>query len=273
MLPKEDPGLAIVASPSVVAVGKERQATADPLTHPKLLPPRVNWLTDFNMLPSRVRDARILGVGFDLAGSLHEPMDFDAAASQLNDHLLVQRENGRTRPIVFIGHVYGGIVIETALRKAEDGDATLKSILNHTAGLLLFSCPVLGLDLARDRFAKACNILPDARLFLELGTDSPTLRKLTDEFNSILVQKDSKKTSRSKMVPESNSPTQRERQGEVDEATDQTGFLIVRFVTLEEYKAESKMPDGKLGKPKLDRVIDRLDDPDNILVQSGRLPI
>jgi hypothetical protein len=72
------------------------------------------------------------------------------------------------------------------------------------------------------------------------------------------------------MMPERNTPTQQERRGEVDEATDQTGFLIVRFVTPDEYKAEGKMPDGKLGKPKLERVIDRLDDPDNILVLTGR---
>lgn len=82
----------------------------------------VNWLKDKNMLPSEVANARILAYNYESqwlrSNTTIRPY---AVGENLMSAIQHERQNSakakgteepRERPIVFVGHSFGGIVIE-----------------------------------------------------------------------------------------------------------------------------------------------------------------
>jgi hypothetical protein len=73
------------------------------------------WLRDF--LPSQLPSARIMSFGYNSDTALSKAVtDIDDVASMLLSRLNLQRqlEEERKRPIVFISHSLGGIVVKKA---------------------------------------------------------------------------------------------------------------------------------------------------------------
>ena len=133
-------------------------AAKERLTHPK-----VNWLEDSSMLPKSFPRARIMRFAYGWKKNSHINDIREQAAEQLLNELAKRREDlwrFPPRPILFIGHSFGGIVIEAALVLAEkekkasfesqhdaDVDRWLsrreqrREILDVTAGVIFLAAP------------------------------------------------------------------------------------------------------------------------------------
>lgn len=227
------------------------------------MPGKVNWLKDSDMLPNIIPEARIIGVGFDIQNNADVPIDFETAAEQLCNYLAIGRANCSTRPILFIGHAYGGIIIEQALVTGACQDTKSKPILENTAAVFFFSCPILGSDTTSRLLAELYGLSPDARFFADMGASSAKLRRLTDEFNAKVMQKDTRMKSDSGDQPKTKL---RVRKGVVNsgDMSRRTGFPIIH-VTSAEFSSQRKA-ERAAEKLKVGRAIDRLDDPESIVV-------
>lgn len=230
---------------------------------PLPMPGKVNWLMDSDMLPNIIPEARIIGVGFDIQNNADVPIDFETAAEQLCNYLAIERANCSTRPILFIGHAYGGIIIEQALVTGACQDTKSKPILENTAAVFFFSCPILGSDTTSRLLAELYGLSPDARFFTDMGASSAKLRRLTDEFNAKVMQKDTRMKSDSGDQPKTKL---RVRKGVVNsgDMSRRTGFPIIH-VTSAEFSSQRKA-ERAAEKLKVGRAIDRLDDPESIVV-------
>ena len=98
----------------------------------------MNWLRDKKTMELDFSDARILQFNYpstwqNLKGS---KQTLDSIANELLGHLATVREAEPLRPIVFIGHGFGGTVIEKALVAASTPSPP-DPVLPATAGVLL----------------------------------------------------------------------------------------------------------------------------------------
>ncbi|RWA09422.1 hypothetical protein EKO27_g5687 [Xylaria grammica] len=115
---------------------------------------RVNWLADSTMLPKAVPNARIMRFGYKsnwFGSRENEPQNTHppkkTLVSQVADMLLRDLEyyrRGITRPIIFIAHSYGGLVLIHALRSSFDNRAEWLDPFGHTVGLVFFGTPFRG---------------------------------------------------------------------------------------------------------------------------------
>jgi hypothetical protein len=114
----------------------------------------VNWLKDSDMLPAAHPEARIMTFGYPrtLERTDVSPADglflvAKALLQQLGKIRSPHSCNSR-RPIIFIGHSFGGIVIEKALvLAASDGHSEISEdndILKSTVGVIFLSTPFQG---------------------------------------------------------------------------------------------------------------------------------
>jgi Mg2+ and Co2+ transporter CorA len=135
-----------VKSPSSQGVQKaktiRREQSKDPLPetfaeHSE----RVNWLEEFEMLRRFIPGSRIITIGFDIAPLLLGISSFDKISVQLLEHLGNTRGEAEHIPLVFLGHVYGGILILRMLSFLSE-KYTSPVLNSNIAGLFLFSCPV-----------------------------------------------------------------------------------------------------------------------------------
>ncbi|KAH8674829.1 hypothetical protein BGZ60DRAFT_344969, partial [Tricladium varicosporioides] len=79
---------------------------------------KVNWLRDANMLPNIIPNARIMSWGYD--ANTHSTKELSAMylydhAQKLVSDLSLHRRSDKTntRPIVFVAHSLGGIVLKS----------------------------------------------------------------------------------------------------------------------------------------------------------------
>ncbi|APA08684.1 hypothetical protein sscle_04g034540 [Sclerotinia sclerotiorum 1980 UF-70] len=104
---------------------------------------RVNWLSDPTMLPADITNVRIMAFNYDSNwyGDNAIKVRLDHVADDLRRKVLRQRKNCSSRPLVFIGHCFGGLVIEKALIKPQ-----MSKILDFTIGVILLGTPHRGTD-------------------------------------------------------------------------------------------------------------------------------
>ncbi|EPE32024.1 alpha/beta-Hydrolase [Glarea lozoyensis ATCC 20868] len=109
------------------------------------LPTKVNWLKDESMLPKSLPRARVLQFNYTSSPTGTPAEILRKIASELLERLSEARKNcgpGLSRPLVFIGHGFGGIVISQALIMAHE--ESHQSILEATVGLLFLGTPFQG---------------------------------------------------------------------------------------------------------------------------------
>ncbi|KAI4924481.1 hypothetical protein J4E85_007596 [Alternaria conjuncta] len=113
-------------------------------------PPGTFWPRDF--LLEDFPKARIFTYGYDssvshfFAGPANSDNILDRGRDLL-ERLVTQREKVRGRPIIFVAHSLGGLVVKSALRLsalAEDGAKDHEDILASTVGILFFGTPHRG---------------------------------------------------------------------------------------------------------------------------------
>ncbi|OTB13627.1 hypothetical protein K445DRAFT_24472 [Daldinia sp. EC12] len=148
------------------------------------------WLEDF--LPDAIPNAQIMTFGYDssllFSNSKGRIEDF---ARDLLNRLWVMRQGQRTanRPIVFIAHSLGGIVVKKALILAHENEHHFGDILSSTTGIVFMGTPHQGSMLV-DWTSFLRNLihitsgtqLIRTDLVQELSTHSPTLLEISKSF-------------------------------------------------------------------------------------------
>ncbi|PQE18248.1 P-loop containing nucleoside triphosphate hydrolase protein [Rutstroemia sp. NJR-2017a BBW] len=100
------------------------------------------------MLPNAIPTARIIHFGYEsgwYGTAKDEPKK--TQVSDVAEMLLKQLELHRrniTRPIIFIAHSYGGLVLMQALRRSFENPNEWSSPFRYTAGLIFFGTPFRG---------------------------------------------------------------------------------------------------------------------------------
>ncbi|KAH8650059.1 hypothetical protein BX600DRAFT_442145 [Xylariales sp. PMI_506] len=108
----------------------------DTWTHRKT---QVNWLSNEDMLPRDVPKARIMTFGYDSVWFGDNPtrQTIDGVARKLLEALTTKRDGDEdpqflTRPIIFIGHGFGGLVLQQANIQVEEHNMTTMEHNNDT---------------------------------------------------------------------------------------------------------------------------------------------
>ncbi|KAI9889078.1 MAG: hypothetical protein M1814_005801 [Vezdaea aestivalis] len=153
------------------------------------------WIRD--SLTESIPFARIMTFGYDsmIAFSKSVAKIDDKALDLLNQLTLMRRplEDSvpRPRPIVFICHSFGGIVVKKALimAHARSSDMSFKDILENTKAIAFLGVPHRGADSARWANVAACilktsslGISTNNALVADLLRNSPTLNDIQDQF-------------------------------------------------------------------------------------------
>jgi hypothetical protein len=163
----------------------------------------VLWLRD--LLPTTIRAARVLSVGYNAqASSFHGNGSVDRI-QQYADTLVADLQADRSleccsqRPIVFICHGLGGLLVKKALAYSSTRTSSnvehLHSIFTSTFAILFFGTPHYGAD--KTNWLGPTNAGPlkqstesqrESRLLSVVEKDSETLQMITDQFAPLMKQ-------------------------------------------------------------------------------------
>ncbi|KAK6495994.1 hypothetical protein TWF481_002023 [Arthrobotrys musiformis] len=179
-----NPDVDIVAVPGLGAPPLESWKSADP----KL---EFNWLTDKDGLAKEFPRARVLLYMYQSAWT--GPLKVRQFMSNLSMTLLYglkeKRKDAPRRPIVFIGHSMGGIVIAKAISIAESRRDLFGKMFEAVTGCIFFGTPFEGASLAAaaSMFAQVSEFLnldqaTSSKLLDLMKTGDEGLREIRNEF-------------------------------------------------------------------------------------------
>ena len=145
------------------------------------------WLQDF--LPATIEGTRVMSFNYNADTVFgNTTATISDCAGALLGSLAARRENEdeMARPIVFVAHSLGGIVVKQALVLAKN-ETKYGSISNHTKGIFFFATPHKGSDFANygSVLAELATRLinkPTPQLLNALKSNSKTLSDLTKQF-------------------------------------------------------------------------------------------
>ncbi|KAK3317794.1 hypothetical protein B0T19DRAFT_435586 [Cercophora scortea] len=154
------------------------------------------WPRD--LLPAELPDIRVMSFNYTttLSGTSSEKGIRDHA-KDLVSLLSDEREDdelARLRPIVFVGHSLGGIVIKRALLTAHQGLTRYRSLWEASRGVMFFATPHYGMDdSAWQRFihhvlgfdAPVEGAKPTSGMKDEIGKNSVALEKISKDFEHL----------------------------------------------------------------------------------------
>ncbi|OJJ87138.1 uncharacterized protein ASPGLDRAFT_80025 [Aspergillus glaucus CBS 516.65] len=185
LVPGEKPNIDIVAIHGLNPKNKENHAERTWESGGKL------WLRDF--LPKKLPQARIFLYGYNSNVAIQSSAaGIRDQAQNLLSRLWLERKGCETRPILFIAHSLGGIVVKEALVQAKLGDV-YSSIFKATFGVVFFGTPHRGSPLARigDVFAKVARAVlntPNNTFMNALKKDDLYATELSSNFQQIQEQ-------------------------------------------------------------------------------------
>ena len=171
-------------SVDVVAVHGLNGGPTKTWTHPKT---KSFWLQDF--LPMDIPGVRVLNFSYNADAAFgNTTADILDHAKDLLGSLIDKRAapNEQNRPIMFIAHSLGGIVVKQALVWAHV-DSQYQSIKDHTIGIAFLGTPHRGSSKASygkvlANVATTLTRQPTSRLMNTLRSNSDPLMRLTSEF-------------------------------------------------------------------------------------------
>ncbi|TVY38557.1 Protein SERAC1 [Lachnellula occidentalis] len=150
------------------------------------------WLRD--ILPSRLPGSRIFSFGYPTTGTHGSIKDI---ARNLLENLKGERyeKENHNRPIIFIGHSMGGIVVKKALVLARDPNEGYKQILDSVAGIMFLATPHRGSEttsfphIFSNIFETASTSRRGLRKYLlkSLELNSPELQGIVEGFRSVVA--------------------------------------------------------------------------------------
>ncbi|KAI0900708.1 Alpha/Beta hydrolase protein [Annulohypoxylon nitens] len=111
---------------------------------------KINWLEDDNFLKRDFKDARILSFGYNADWLLDAPMSTTSqkALAFIKTLSRFRQETGKTPPIIFVGHSFGGILIKHAINRVH-WDTPFKDINYNIAGIIFLGTPHQGSSISR----------------------------------------------------------------------------------------------------------------------------
>ena len=162
----------------------------------------VCWPRD--LLPVTIPSGRVLTYGYDtnLRHVLGRPLSRATVYDIAWDFLAVLEAERRTepaRPILFIAHSLGGIVVKEMLRRAsgcQPHQPHLCSVFDSTVGIVFFGTPHGGADPrgflqhVAEILVKAAGMRVNDQIVNTLLPSSERLRELRDEFGPIAYSQD-----------------------------------------------------------------------------------
>ncbi|KAH8726768.1 hypothetical protein GQ44DRAFT_158670 [Phaeosphaeriaceae sp. PMI808] len=156
----------------------------------------VNWLSDPRMLPQAVPNARIMRYGYESGwfGKQQIKSRTSTVAKRLLIALRRERKASTKRPLIFIAHCFGGLVVLKALLDAQEGDTEFPGVVSSTVGIVFFGTPFRGA-----RGLNQVELLDAARReYDDSEIDAETLHVLQpgDEFLQDLVDRFTKTRAR-----------------------------------------------------------------------------
>lgn len=141
------------------------------------------WIRD--NLPNHLKSVRAVVYGHDT--KLHDSQSFQSIqdlAHKLIDQLLAYGwKNSSAKPIAFLAHSLGGLVLKEALIQLDKSqDQAYKTLLTVIQGAVFFGVPNLGMEQAHFRTVVRNN--PNEALVDDIGRNSNYLRRLNEAFNA-----------------------------------------------------------------------------------------
>jgi predicted alpha/beta hydrolase family esterase len=140
-------------------------------------------------LGKHLPDARVSTYGYNanIIFSSRDPLDL-RASEFLEDLLRCRLDNGvAEKPIVFVAHGLGGILVKQAMILASSTGSTWHGIFRNTAGIVFLGTPHRGSSSANE--AAACfHLIPFVHtppLIRLLCKDSPLLVQIAEQFGDI----------------------------------------------------------------------------------------
>ncbi|KAI9712572.1 MAG: hypothetical protein M1828_001673 [Chrysothrix sp. TS-e1954] len=153
----------------------------------------VNWLKDDEMLPNVVPSARIMRYGYESQwfgkGAMHvRVMDI---ANEFLKETRRYRKDCSDRPLMFIAHCFGGLVVVQSLVEAEHDREEWPGLYQSTTALVFFGTPFRGAEgLSQEEMIAAAlreyskdQIQGDALRILQPGNEM--LQQMLDRFGKI----------------------------------------------------------------------------------------
>ena len=153
---------------------------------------KVDWLRDSNMLPVKVTNARIMVFEYESQwfgrGSINQRLS--SVADQLVQALYKQRSRGAKRPIVFVCHCLGGIVVEKAMVTAKLRQSDYPNIFMSVVGCVFLGTPFRGTKSTNKgtllaQMAETVGLGADSGLVRVLEETSEILKDLLSDFSAI----------------------------------------------------------------------------------------
>ncbi|KAI9778529.1 MAG: hypothetical protein M1839_008060 [Geoglossum umbratile] len=184
------------------------------------------WLRD--ALPGDVPGARVLIYGYHakLADS-RSFQDLEALASAFRVSLggirYQHMNSARRKPLIFIGHSLGGLIIKEAVIQMKEGNDLDKFNFACTRGILFFGVPNQGIDI--DSLIPMVQDHPNMLFLLTLGKESGYLRNQHRAFFKAFDSKDSRVIS---FYETEESPTAQKR-GDTWAMTGKRAVLVDSF--------------------------------------------
>ncbi|KAL8792427.1 MAG: hypothetical protein Q9195_004960 [Heterodermia aff. obscurata] len=153
---------------------------------------KVNWLQDSNMLPRTVTTARIMVFGYESQwfgkGAIKQRLS--TVANQLVQALFFLRAKGSKRPIVFVCHCLGGIIVEQALLSAQQQQTGYPNLITSVVGCVFLGTPFRGTKSQAKasllaQMAQSVGLGVNSGLLTLLEKDSEVLMDLLSEFSAL----------------------------------------------------------------------------------------
>ncbi|KAG9233416.1 P-loop containing nucleoside triphosphate hydrolase protein [Amylocarpus encephaloides] len=175
---------------------------------------KVNWLQDTNMLSAIIPNARIMSWGYD--ANTHNTKELSAMylydhAQKLVSDLSLHRRGDQTdaRPIIFVAHSLGGIVLKSALIHSDSTRSGHlyhhKSIKTSTYGIMFMGTPHQGGEGVAwgKRLVNVASIFvkTNDKLLNILERDSEILQQQLAQYNSISGDFETKFAYETKPMP------------------------------------------------------------------------
>ena len=151
------------------------------------------WLRHF--LPKDFPACRIMTWGYSgkLARLDHATI-YDYAREFLEGLKRIRSGQARDRPIIFLAHSFGGIVLVRALLQAKRSgisDQSLVSLLESLLGIMFFAVPHSGMDVEDMSQIMGSSDHPRAALINHIRNDSEQLGEQREEFKDFLFHRQS----------------------------------------------------------------------------------
>ena len=147
------------------------------------------WIRDD--LPKDIAQARIMTFGYNAAyvgdATSGRIRDF---GKQLLEALRLEREECRDRPLIFVCHSLGGLVVKRAMVEASPARARHVDIYDSAVGIVFLATPHRGSSKASVGkilvdISKVSLRQNNAQLLAELERDNPSLTDLIEDFSGL----------------------------------------------------------------------------------------